>query len=93
MNTKVARGLLIALLCFLLLFAIIPLFKQSEYVDREIVVQESLQCITAVCVSETSVGEECRYLNAFVSKLIVTVDPNDSEKRIVRVQPTKADCR
>lgn len=93
MNTKVARGLLIALMLFLLIFALFPLFQKNEYADREIVVQESLHCVTAVCISETTIGEECRYLNAFVSKVIITVDPDKPESRIVQVQPTNTDCR
>lgn len=93
MNTKVARVLLIALMAFLLLFAVMPLFQQSKYVDREIVVEESLHCVSAVCVNELKIGNECRYLNAAVSKVVVSVDPDNPKKRIVQVQPTNADCR
>lgn len=93
MNPKVAKAFLIILVILLVLVFVIPLTQQSRYADRESVVQESLHCITAVCVDDSKVGEECTVLTPSVSKVLITVDTKNTDHRIVRIKPTEAECR
>jgi len=93
MNTKMMRYLILGMLLLLILFVAIPLVQGNKYASREIVVRESLQCIAAVCISSSRLGEECQYINPAVSRVLVTVDPDEPHHRIVRIQPTETACR
>tara|TARA_B100000700_G_scaffold101966_1_gene115006 strand:+ start:57209 stop:57466 length:258 start_codon:yes stop_codon:yes gene_type:complete len=85
--------MLLLLLVILVGAAVVPAVLRYNAAEKEIVVQEALQCVSAVCVDDNRVGEECTYINPSVSKVLITVDPADTQKRIVRVEPTDAECR
>jgi len=93
MNTKMMRYMILGLLLLLLLFIAVPIFQENEHASSEVVVRESLQCIAAVCISNKLLGEECQYINPAVSRVLVTVDPDEPNHRIVRVRPTATECR
>lgn len=92
MNGKLARLLLIGLLVLLVALIFIPIMKAREYGSREVVVHESLQCVSAVCIDDNRVGRACSFVNPVISKVLITVDPEDAARRIVRIEPTNADC-
>lgn len=91
-SSRVARLILLGLLALMVALVLIPIFRANEYRGRESVVLESLQCVSTVCVEDRSVGKECYFINPGVSKVFITVDPDNSRHRIVRVEPTNADC-
>lgn len=93
MNTKIARILVLALIALLAFLVVMPFLRLGEFADKEVVVHESLQCITAVCVDDTQVGTECKILSPSVSKVLITVSDDDSRHRVLRVEPTEAECR
>lgn len=93
MNPKVARILVLVIISLLCFLVFLPFLRIDEYANREAVVHESLQCITAVCVGDTQIGEECEILIPTVSKVLITVSDDNSKHKVLRVEPTEAECR
>lgn len=92
MNGKIARLLLLGLLALMVYLVVLPIMRANDYNSREMVIHESLQCVSTVCVEDATVGSACSFVNPVVSKVLITVDPEDAKRRIVRIEPTNADC-
>lgn len=93
MNTKVARTAIIIAFIVLVFFAVYPVLKERKRSGDEYVVQETLQCIVAVCVDDRRVGRECEYLTPTVSRVMVTVADQNPKHRKIVIVPTEAECK
>lgn len=92
MDTKIARVILLLLMVLLVYLAILPSLQKKQFSDKEIVIYESLQCVTAVCISDVLLGKECRYLDPFVAKVTINLDVRERGKRQIEVVPTEEKC-
>lgn len=88
----VSRAILIVLAIVMIILVFLPLREANKYRGRESVVHETLQCVSAVCVEDRMIGRSCSVISPVVSKVLITIDPDNPQLRIVRVEQTNADC-
>ena len=92
MNTHVARISILVLVSFLLLFTVLPLFKNAEQRQHEFIEQSFLRCVSALCILDPKIGEACTFLQPKVSEVLIAVDENNPNLRKVVVSLTSAEC-
>lgn len=89
---KTARIIIILVCAVLVFLSAYPVATQSGR-NKELVVQETLQCISSVCVHDERIGLECRYMDPSVSRVVISVDNSNNSHRVVTVEKTDTACR
>jgi len=89
-QTKVSRGIILALLAFV---AYIAIQFSSGKPDRESVRYSTLECVQSVCVVNKATGDVCNVSEPRISEVLIESDAINPNIRNIRVIPSDDRCQ